>query len=179
MKRDIKAIVKQMTLEEKAGMCSGEDFWHLKSVERLGIPSVMVSDGPHGLRKQDQEADHLGANDSIKAVCFPTACATACSFDRDLLYKLGETLGDECQAQNLSVILGPAVNIKRSPLCGRNFEYFSEDPYLASEMAGHTSKEYSLKTSVLRLSISQQTIRNIEECPVLRKLMSVRFVKSI
>lgn len=125
MKRDIKAIVKQMTLEEKAGMCSGEDFWHLKSVERLGIPSVMVSDGPHGLRKQDQEADHLGANDSIKAVCFPTACATACSFDRDLLYKLGETLGDECQAQNLSVILGPAVNIKRSPLCGRNFEYFS------------------------------------------------------
>ena len=129
MKRDIKAIVKQMTLEEKAGMCSGEDFWHLKSVERLGIPSVMVSDGPHGLRKQDQEADHLGANDSIKAVCFPTACATACSFDRDLLYKLGETLGDECQAQNLSVILGPAVNIKRSPLCGRNFEYFSEDSW--------------------------------------------------
>lgn len=179
MKRDIKAIVKQMTLEEKAGMCSGEDFWHLKSVERLGIPSVMVSDGPHGLRKQDQEADHLGANDSIKAVCFPTACATACSFDRDLLYKLGETLGDECQAQNLSVILGPAVNIKRSPLCGRNFEYFSEDRILHPRWQGHTSKEYSLKTSVLRLSISQQTIRNIEECPVLRKLMSVRFVKSI
>ena len=159
MKRDIKAIVKQMTLEEKAGMCSGEDFWHLKSVERLGIPSVMVSDGPHGLRKQDQEADHLGANDSIKAVCFPTACATACSFDRDLLYKLGETLGDECQAQNLSVILGPAVNIKRSPLCGRNFEYFSEDPYLASEMAGAHIKGVQSKnigTSIKHFAANNQ-----------------------
>ena len=164
MKRDIKAIVKQMTLEEKAGMCSGEDFWHLKSVERLGIPSVMVSDGPHGLRKQDQEADHLGANDSIKAVCFPTACATACSFDRDLLYKLGETLGDECQAQNLSVILGPAVNIKRSPLCGRNFEYFSEDPYLASEMAGAHVKGVQSKnigTSIKHFAANNQEYRRM------------------
>ena len=135
MKRDVKAIVKEMTLEEKAGMCSGKDFWHLKGAERLGIPAVMVSDGPHGLRKQAEEADHLGLNESIKAVCFPTACATACSFDRDLLEEMGERIGDECQAENLSVILGPAVNIKRSPLCGRNFEYFSEDPYLASQMA--------------------------------------------
>lgn len=179
MKRDIKAIVKQMTLEEKAGMCSGEDFWHLKSVERLGIPSVMVSDGPHGLRKQDQEADHLGANDSIKAVCFPTACATACSFDRDLLYKLGETLGDECQAQNLSVILGRQLisNVLR---CVEEILNISRKTrILHPRWQGHISKEYSLKTSVLRLSISQQTIRNIEECPVLRKLMSVHFVKSI
>ena len=156
--------MKQMTLEEKAGMCSGEDFWHLKSVERLGIPSVMVSDGPHGLRKQDQEADHLGANDSIKAVCFPTACATACSFDRDLLYKLGETLGDECQAQNLSVILGPAVNIKRSPLCGRNFEYFSEDPYLASEMAGAHIKGVQSKnigTSIKHFAANNQEYRRM------------------
>ena len=164
MKRDVKAIVKQMTLEEKAGMCSGEDFWHLKSVERLGIPSVMVSDGPHGLRKQDQEADHLGANDSIKAVCFPTACATACSFDRDLLYKLGETLGEECQAQDLSVILGPAVNIKRSPLCGRNFEYFSEDPYLASEMAGAHIKGVQSKnigTSIKHFAANNQEYRRM------------------
>lgn len=160
----MKAIVKQMTLEEKAGMCSGEDFWHLKSVERLGIPSVMVSDGPHGLRKQDQEADHLGANDSIKAVCFPTACATACSFDRDLLYKLGETLGEECQAQDLSVILGPAVNIKRSPLCGRNFEYFSEDPYLASEMAGAHIKGVQSKnigTSIKHFAANNQEYRRM------------------
>lgn len=130
-----KKIVSQMTLEEKAGMCSGKDFWHLKSVERLGIPEVMVSDGPHGLRKQAENADHLGINESIKAVCFPTACATACSFDRDLLEEMGSALGKECQAENVSVLLGPAVNIKRSPLCGRNFEYFSEDPYLAGQMA--------------------------------------------
>lgn len=133
MMRDIKAIVSQMTLEEKAGMCSGLDFWRLKSVERLGVPKVMVSDGPHGLRKQREGADDI--NDSIKAVCFPTGCATACSFDRDLLYQLGMLLGEECQAENVSIILGPAVNIKRTPLCGRNFEYFSEDPYLSSEMA--------------------------------------------
>ncbi len=132
---DIKKLVSEMTLEEKAGMCSGKDFWHLKSVERLGIPEVMVSDGPHGLRKQDQAGDHLGVNDSIKAVCFPAACATTSSFDRDLIRYMGETIGDECQAEDLSVVLGPAVNIKRSPLCGRNFEYLSEDPYLAGEMA--------------------------------------------
>ena len=135
MERNVKEIVSQMTLEEKAGMCSGKDFWHLKSVERLGIPEVMVSDGPHGLRKQAENADHLGINESIKAVCFPTACATACSFDRDLLEEMGYALGKECQAENVSVLLGPAVNIKRSPLCGRNFEYFSEDPYLAGQMA--------------------------------------------
>ncbi len=124
-----------MTLEEKAGMCSGKDFWHLKSIPHLNVPEVMVSDGPHGLRKQDGNTDHLGMNASIKAVCFPTASATAASFDRDLLHRLGDALGTECQAEDVSVLLGPGVNIKRSPLCGRNFEYFSEDPYLAGEMA--------------------------------------------
>ena len=132
---DIKKLISEMTLEEKAGMCSGKDFWHLKGVERLGIPEVMVSDGPHGLRKQDMEGDHLGVNDSIVAVCFPAGCATASSFDRDLIRSMGETIGEECQAEDLSVVLGPAVNIKRSPLCGRNFEYLSEDPYLAGELA--------------------------------------------
>lgn len=132
---DVKALVSQMTLEEKAGLCSGLDFWHTKPVQRLGVPSTMVSDGPHGLRKQDQEADHLGVNDSIKAVCMPAACATAASFDRELIHRMGEAIGDSCQHEELSVVLGPAVNIKRSPLCGRNFEYFSEDPYLAGEMA--------------------------------------------
>ena len=132
----IKEIVSKMTLEEKASMCSGADFWHTEAVERLGIPASMVSDGPHGLRKQDQEGDHLGVNDSIKAVCFPTGCGTAASFNRELLVQMGETLGEECQAEGVSVILGPAVNIKRSPLCGRNFEYYSEDPFVASEMAG-------------------------------------------
>ncbi len=132
---DIKALVSQMTLEEKAGLCSGLDFWHTKPVERLGVPSVMVSDGPHGLRKQDEKADHLGVNDSIKAVCMPAACATASSFDRDLMGRMGQAIGDSCQHEKLGVVLGPAVNIKRSPLCGRNFEYFSEDPYLAGEMS--------------------------------------------
>lgn len=132
---DIEKIVSQMTLEEKVAMCSGADFWHLKAVERLGVPQVMVSDGPHGLRKQDQQGDHLGINDSIQAVCFPSAAATACSFDRELMFRLGQALGEECQAEDVAVLLGPAANIKRSPLCGRNFEYFSEDPYLSSQMA--------------------------------------------
>lgn len=132
---DVKQLVKNMTLEEKASLCSGADFWHTKTVERLGIPAMMVSDGPHGLRKQDEKADHLGMNESIKAVCFPAGCAMAASFDRELIGKIGEVIGNECQAENLGVVLGPAMNIKRSPLCGRNFEYFSEDPYLTGEMA--------------------------------------------
>lgn len=132
---NIKEIIRQMTLEEKAGLCSGADFWHTKAVERLGVPQIMVSDGPHGLRKQDMTADHLGVNDSIKAVCFPAGCATASSFDRSLVTKMGQALGEECQAEDVAVLLGPAVNIKRSPLCGRNFEYYSEDPYVAGQTA--------------------------------------------
>ena len=119
-------LISQMTLEEKAGMCSGADFWRLKGVERLGIPSVMVTDGPHGLRKQAEGGDHLGINESEKAVCFPAGCATASSFDRELIRKQGETIGQECQAMDVITILGPAMNIKRSPLCGRNFEYCYE-----------------------------------------------------
>ena len=135
MATDVKKLVSAMTLEEKASLCGGDDFWHTKAVERLGIPRIMMSDGPHGLRKQDEEGDHLGINDSIKAVCFPAACATASSFDTEMIGEMGKIIGDECQAENLSIVLGPAVNIKRSPLCGRNFEYFSEDPYLAGKMA--------------------------------------------
>lgn len=164
MARDLKAIIKEMTLEEKAGMCSGRDYWHLKSVERLGIPEVMVSDGPHGLRKQDGEDTHPGVNDSIKAICFPTACATACSFDRDLLFEMGEALGNECQAENVSVLLGPAANIKRSPLCGRNFEYFSEDPYLASQIAGAQIKGVESKnvgTSLKHFAANNQEYRRM------------------
>lgn len=135
-KEKLKTLLSELTLEEKAGLCSGADFWHTKGVERLGIPQIMMSDGPHGLRKQSGQADHLGVNDSIEAVCFPAGCATAASFDRDLLAMMGKAIGNECQAEGLSIVLGPAVNIKRSPLCGRNFEYYSEDPYLATEMAG-------------------------------------------
>ena len=132
---DLKAIIAQMTLEEKAALCSGKDFWHLETPERLGIPSVMVSDGPCGIRKQADAADHLGLNASVPATSYPTGSCMACSFDRDLFRESGETLGHACQAEELAVLLGPAVNIKRSPLCGRNFEYLSEDPYLTGELA--------------------------------------------
>ena len=175
---DVKKLISEMTLEEKASLLGGDDFWHTKAVERLGIPRFMMSDGPHGLRKQDQEGDHLGINDSIKAVCFPAACATASSFDTDLIEKMGETIGDECQAEDLAVVLGPAVNIKRSPLCGRNFEYFSEDPYLAGKMAaayisgvqskhvGTSIKHFALndqETNRMNISAeaSERTIREI------------------
>lgn len=160
----IKEIVSQMTLEEKASMCSGADFWHTEAVERLGIPASMVSDGPHGLRKQDQEGDHLGVNDSIKAVCFPAGCGTAASFNRELIQQMGETLGEECQAEGVSVILGPAVNIKRSPLCGRNFEYYSEDPLVASEMAGaliHGVQSKNVGTSIKHFLANNQETRRM------------------
>ena len=161
---DIKALVSQMTLEEKAGLCSGADFWHTKAVERLGIPATMVSDGPHGLRKQDEEADHLGVNDSIEAVCFPAACATAASFDRDLIRRMGEAIGDSCQHEGVSVVLGPAVNIKRSPLCGRNFEYYSEDPYLAGEMSAAYIKgvqSRNVGTSIKHFAANNQEHRRM------------------
>lgn len=160
----IKKLVAQMTLEEKAAMCSGADFWHTEAVARLGIPASMVSDGPHGLRKQDQEGDHLGVNDSIKAVCFPAGCGTAASFNRELLTQMGEVLGNECQAEGVSVILGPAVNIKRSPLCGRNFEYYSEDPLVASEMAGALIKGVQSKnvgTSIKHFLANNQETRRM------------------
>lgn len=132
---DVKTIISQMTLEEKAALCSGKDFWNLETPERLGIPSVMVSDGPCGIRKQAEAADHLGLNASVPATSYPTGSCMACSFDRELFRESGVTLGHACQAEQLSVLLGPAANIKRSPLCGRNFEYLSEDPYLTGELA--------------------------------------------
>ena len=160
----IRELIAQMTLEEKAGLLSGEDFWHTKGVERLGVPRSMVSDGPHGLRKQDEQADHLGINDSIKAVCFPAASATAASFDPDMIEKMGEALGDACQHEKLSVLLGPAVNIKRSPLCGRNFEYFSEDPYLTGVMATALIKGIQSKnvgTSIKHFALNNQEHRRM------------------
>ncbi|MBR1383224.1 MAG: glycoside hydrolase family 3 C-terminal domain-containing protein [Ruminococcus sp.] len=135
---NIDRILSELTLEEKASLCSGADFWHTKAVERLDLPQIMVSDGPHGLRKNIDLAEN--PNQAIEAVCFPTACATACSFDRSLLTELGKAIGKECQTEKVSVILGPGVNIKRSPLCGRNFEYFSEDPFLAGQMASSLIK---------------------------------------
>ncbi len=162
--KDPKVLLKEMTLEEKASLLSGDDFWHTKAVERLGIPRIMVSDGPHGLRKQDDKADHLGVNESIRAVCFPAACALAASFDRDLMREMGEALGDECRHEKVAVDLGPAINIKRSPLCGRNFEYFSEDPYLAGELSASLVRgiqSRNIGTSVKHFALNSQEHRRM------------------
>ncbi|MEM1503861.1 glycoside hydrolase family 3 C-terminal domain-containing protein [Domibacillus sp. 8LH] len=164
MKQNVNALIEQMTLEEKAGMCSGLDFWHLKGVERLGIPSIMVTDGPHGLRKQDTSADHLGLFDSVPATCFPSAAGIASSWNRSLIEKVGAALGEECQAEDVSVLLGPGANIKRSPLCGRNFEYFSEDPYLSSEMAANHIKgvqSQGVGTSLKHFAVNNQENRRM------------------
>ena len=129
------ALVARMTLDEKAGLCSGASFWRLKGIERLGLRSILVTDGPHGLRKQVRGADHGGLNASVPATCFPTASALASTWNRGLLHEVGVALGKECKAEDVAVLLGPGMNIKRHPLCGRNFEYFSEDPLLTGELA--------------------------------------------
>ena len=131
----IPELLAQLTLEEKCSLLSGSDFWHTQPVERLGIPALMVSDGPHGLRKQAVGADEMGLEESVPATCFPTAAALASTWDVTLLTEIGRALAEEAKAQGVGVILGPGVNLKRSPLCGRNFEYFSEDPLLAGELA--------------------------------------------
>jgi beta-glucosidase len=159
--RDIKKIILEMTLEEKAGLCSGLNWWETKSIDRLGIPSIMMTDGPHGLRKQATSADHLGLNASIPATCFPSGAALACSWDRKLIEKVGVALGEECQAEKVDIILGPGANIKRSPLCGRNFEYFSEDPYLSAKMAaGHIK---GVQSQGVGTSLKHYAVNNQEE----------------
>jgi len=130
-----KELISQMTLEEKASLMSGANFWNTKPVARVGIPGMMLTDGPHGLRKQGGKADHLGLNKSVPATCYPTAAGLANTWDEALLEEMGRHLGLEAASEGVSVLLGPGVNIKRSPLCGRNFEYFSEDPYLSGKMA--------------------------------------------
>lgn len=128
-------IVKQMTLEEKCYLMSGKDFWQTRSIERLGVPNMTLSDGPHGIRKQEGAGDQLGLNGSMPATCYPTAATIANSWDPVLGEEIGEHLGTEAASQGVGTLLGPGLNIKRSPFCGRNFEYFSEDPYLAGKIA--------------------------------------------
>ena len=132
---DIKELIANLTLEQKAALMTGKDFWQTLDIPELGIPSLFLADGPHGVRKQAAAADHLGLNESIKATCFPTAATMANSWDPALGERMGTLLGKEAGAQKVGVLLGPGINIKRNPLCGRNFEYFSEDPYLAGKMA--------------------------------------------
>ena len=162
--KDIQNLISQMTLEEKASLCSGLDFWHTKPVERLGIPAIMLTDGPHGLRKQASDSDHLGLNDSVPATCFPTASALAATWNRDLVVEVGQALGEECRQEQVGVILGPGANIKRTPLCGRNFEYFSEDPYLSGEMAkSHIQgvQSQGVGTSLKHYAVNNQEFRRM------------------
>lgn len=164
MERNISALVKEMTLEEKASLCSGDSFWTTKAIERLGIPSIMMTDGPHGLRKQAGESDHLGLNQSVPATCFPSAAGLASSWNRELIHSVGKALGKESQAEGVSILLGPGANIKRSPLCGRNFEYFSEDPYLTGELAAaHISGVQSegVGTSLKHFAVNNQEHRRM------------------
>ena len=171
-----------MTLEEKASLCSGLTAWETKAVERVGVPTITMTDGPHGLRRQKKEQDHLGIFNSIPATCFPAGCATASSFDVDLIAEMGKAIAVECIAEDVSIILGPGTNIKRSPLCGRNFEYFSEDPYLAGKMSaahingvqqtgvGTSLKHYvANEQETLRMTIDSQvderTLREIYLAP--------------
>ena len=116
-------IIEKMTIEEKAAILSGKNVWQSRNIDRLGIPSIFCADGPHGIRKQAREGDHLGLNASLPSTCFPTAAAVANSWDEDLCREIGEALGEEASVLGVNVLLGPGLNIKRSPLCGRNFEY--------------------------------------------------------
>lgn len=125
MPRDLKKLISEMTLEEKAGLCSGLNFWRTKPIERLGIPSIMMTDGPHGLRKQQEDdGDHLVIGDSVPATCFPSGAGLAASWNRELVEKVGEALGRECRAHGVSILLGPAMNIKRSPILRQKFRIF-------------------------------------------------------
>ena len=132
---DIKNLLAKMSIDEKIDLCEGADYWHTREYARYGIPSVMMCDGPHGLRKQEEGSDMLGVNRSVPATCFPSLSAAACSWDTKLLAEMGRAIGEEARAKNVSLLLGPGLNIKRDPLCGRNFEYFSEDPYLSGKLA--------------------------------------------
>ncbi len=133
MENKIKDLISKMTLEEKISFCSGADDWHTQGVERLGIPEIMMSDGPHGLRKRAK--DENGQYYTVKSTCFPPASAMANSWDEELVERVGSYIAKECRAEQVSILLGPGMNIKRSPTCGRNFEYYSEDPLLSGKMA--------------------------------------------
>jgi beta-glucosidase len=174
----VSSLLAELTLEEKASLCLGSDFWHTAPVERVGIPAIMVSDGPHGLRKQPEEGDHVGISGSVPATCFPTACALGSSWDPQLVQRVGAALGREARAHGVAVVLGPGINIKRSPLCGRNFEYLSEDPVLSGVLGaamihgiqgqgvGASLKHYAAnnqETDRLRVSaeVDERTLREI------------------
>src|SRR5215208_5293941 len=158
---NVASLLGELTLEDKASLCLGSDFWHTAPIPHLGIPAIAVSDGPHGLRKQPDEGDHVGISGSLPATCYPTASALGSSFDPDLVRRVGEALGAEALTQGVAVVLGPGINIKRSPLCGRNFEYFSEDP-LVSGVLGAALVEGMQSQGVVGASVKHFAANNQE-----------------
>lgn len=155
-------IINKMSLEDKARICVGKDYWHSLNIEELNIPSITMSDGPNGLRIQRENGDNLGVNESEVAICFPTGATLANSWDKKLAYIYGKTLGEEAECENINIVLGPAINIKRNPLCGRNFEYFSEDPYLTAVMANEYVKgmqENNVGACVKHFAVNNQENR--------------------
>lgn len=156
-----KELINQMTLEEKASLMSGKDFWQSENIDRLKIPSMFLADGPHGIRKQAKAADHLGLNPSIPATCFPTAATVANSWNQELSEKMGQYLGKEAVAQKVNVLLGPGINMKRNPLAGRNFEYFSEDPFLAGKLSASMIR--GIQSKGISASVKHFAANNQEE----------------
>ena len=181
-KKKAKELLNQLTDEEKCALGSGADNWRSEAVPRLGIPSILFQDGPHGLRKQTSSGDALGLNSSIPASCFPTASISACSFDPELLTEMGKALGQEALEQEIDVLLGPGVNIKRSPLCGRNFEYFSEDPLLTGELAAayvNGVQSQGVGTSLKHFAAnSQETARLISNSQVDERALREIYLKA-
>jgi beta-glucosidase len=182
---DLKSIIAQMTLEEKAALCTGANAWTTTPIERLGVPEMLVSDGPHGVRRVPDV--NTMALKSLPATCFPTASCLASTWDVDLLYKMGEALAEECIALNVDAVLGPGANMKRSPLGGRNFEYFSEDPFLAGEMASSLIKGVQNKgvgTSLKHFAVNNQEFQRFSisaevDERTLREIYLLAFEKAV
>lgn len=184
---DILQQSKTLTLEEKASLCSGSNATNTRAIERLGVPAITMCDGPHGLRKPREQSELHAPNASLPATCFPAACATASSWDRDLLRRIGAALGEECAQEGVSLVLGPGVNIKRNPLCGRNFEYFSEDPLLAGELASayiEGVQSQGIGTSLKHFAVNNQetqrmTVNALVDERALREIYLPAFEKAV
>ena len=167
---NVEKILQQMTLEEKIALCSGENFWQTKTFAQYGIPALFMCDGPHGLRKQENEADMLGVHESREATCFPAEVTAAGSWDPELLEQIGAAIGEEAKDQGVGLVLGPGANLKRNPLCGRNFEYFSEDPYLAGKLAAGFIRGVEARgigTSLKHFAVNSQEYRRFTSDSVL------------
>ena len=172
-------LLKKMTLEEKAAFCSGRDFWHTKAIERLGIPSVMMCDGPHGLRKQEGEGDHLGINVSIETVCYPTAAALASSFDRTVMTRLGEALGEECQAENVAMLLGPDLTSSEVLSAAGTLNIFPKILIWPARWEPLMSKRCSPKALLPAPNTLPATIKRHDGCPEVLKLTNGHCMKFI